>query len=125
MAPGRDCNGGPGNGASCIPGCSPVGRQCLSAGCTCWDCSFPPEHLADALTTQIDTGVTRHNEVVLDTRWILASLPRCVLAFFTLGPDADELRATRAAFLREYALPADASPLLNLDLHAAQPFRSL
>ena len=65
----RDCDGGFGDGSTCIPGCAPVGQQCLSSTCTCgWDCSYPPDHTADALQAQMDEGdnagadgVLRHN----------------------------------------------------------------
>ena len=43
----RACGGGYGDGVTCIPGCAPVDKQCLTKNCTCWDCSFPPEHLKD------------------------------------------------------------------------------
>ena len=115
----RDCDGGYGDGTTCIPGCAPVGSQCLSTECSCWDCSFPPEHLADALQSQLNAGVLRHNEVIIDTR--SAVMPDVVLAFFHMGAD-DGLQATRARFLESYGLGEDRAPIVRLDLQAARPF---
>ena len=119
----RSCGGGYGDGTSCIPGCAPVGSQCLQPECSCWDCSFPPEHTADAIQAQINAGVQRHNEVVVDTRSIFGHLPAVVLAFFHLGNDG-ESRTHRQAFLAQYGLGEDRAPLVFLDLWGAtdRPF---
>ena len=116
----RDCGGEAGDGVTCVPGCAPVGLQCLSVDCGCWDCSFPPSHFGDALQTQINNGVPSHNEVIVDPASIQANLPRAVLAFFyEEEKDAGSAGGYRDTFLRDYGIVL---PLLRLDLNAEVPF---
>jgi hypothetical protein len=119
----RDCGGSAGDGVSCIPGCAPVGHQCLKRGCHCWDCSFPPAKLREALQTQLDNGVPKHNELVIDTRSVRAYLPHAVLAFFVeKGADPTPARRARSAFVAAYGLAdEEVAPVLQLDLQAPAP----
>ena len=130
----RDCNGGPGDGVSCIPGCAPVGSQCLESTCWCWDCSFPPTHLASALQAQMSGGGETWNEAVVDPLSVESSLPRAVLAFFyesgerggsddAQAANRDSARRYQSAFMGEYGVSADFAPIVRLDLDVDQaPF---
>ena len=118
----RSCGGGYGDGVTCIPGCAPVGQQCLDAACGCWDCSFPPEHLRDALAAQLAAGVQRHNEIIIDTRSVLTQLPDVVVAFYYPGAHRADAHKTwaRDAFAAQYGLAPERVPLVRLDLDAPE-----
>lgn len=71
---------------TCIPGCVPPSEQCYSSAWWAkWasptaagayeTCSFPPTQLASALQVQ---QPSQHNELVVDTRSIVDSLPHSV-----------------------------------------------
>ena len=54
-----------GDGETCIPGCSPKGKQCNDPDGD-WECSYPAHELQDALEYQIRRGDDTHNEVSPD-----------------------------------------------------------
>ena len=115
----RTCGGGPGDGSTCIPGCAPVGHlQCLSVDCNCWDCSFPPTHTREAMQAQLNSGIQRHNELIIDTRTIEQYLPRVVLGFFYFRDEDDEAAGARRRFLRAYDLHSTDAPLIRVDFGA-------
>ena len=136
----KHCNGGYGDGDTCIPGCSPKSEMCARANANefcgqenswCTFCSFAPTDLAEALKFQEGMGVWpdlidrgqggNNNEFVVDTRSIDEQLPQIVLAFFyrvepTHDGGEEDVRNQRAAFLRAYHLSESAVPLVRLDV---------
>ena len=94
-----------------------------------WTCSFPPDQLRDALQAQQWRGDgMEHNEVVIDTRSVMAQLPGAVQAFFYLtGSTSDDVnlaRGVQGGFLREYGLSPERVPLLRLDLWGGEDGRT-
>ena len=114
----RTCGGGPGDGHACIPGCAPVGHQCLVVDCSCWDCSFPSTHTREALQAQLTSGIQRHNELIIDTRTIEQYLPHVVMGFFFFRDEVEQAAAARRAFLRDYGLHSADAPLVRVDFGA-------
>ena len=135
---GHHCNGGYGDGETCIPGCAPREQMCARANprefcglenSHCVFCSIAPADLAEGLAFEETLGVWPHepdmahpnNEFVIDTRSLEANLPGAVVAFFfriepTKEADEAEVRRHRQAFLEAYGLPNDAAPLVRTDL---------
>ena len=73
---------------------------------------------------------TSNNEIVLDTRSLVANLPKMVLAFFYRSKSSHEsgeadVRRYRAAFLEAYGLSGRKAPLVHLDLGLATGVFSL
>jgi hypothetical protein len=124
MDPAKICTPLGGDGVNCIPGCYSVGRQCADMQRD-WLCSYPPSQLSEALLAQTrrEGGLSRNNEIVVDTRSMVASLPDSVLAFFIVkgspAYERDKVLQAHDAFLREYPrLPVlMRPPLLSLDLN--------
>ena len=113
--------------SGCIPGCYPPGQSCIDVGHE-YECSFPPEHLQDALQAQMvrQARDQTHNEMVVDLRSITPSLPDSIEAMFYLSTSTTEevgrMRDTHAAFEREY--PHANVVLLMLDISAhSNPFK--
>ena len=138
MALTKVCTPPGGDGATCIPGCSPVGWQCQDVGAlysTQGPCSFPPERLEEALAGQVtlhDThgGVWRNNEVVIDMAHYARTLPMGVDGLYYMAGSPEEgkarIRAIHRSFITQYRFPLlHAPPLLELDLEHGgdHPFR--
>ena len=115
---GHDCGGGPGDGIYCIPGCYPNGQQCQQVGHD-WNCAWPPSMLRDAMESQLARGRPSgtHNEIVIDTRSIVANLPGAILGFFFESSSGTAVEMRRA-FLTAYGLSADQVPLVQVNLNA-------
>lgn len=83
-----------------------------------WECSFPQHELKACLQAQLDTGVKRNNEIVIDAQFLQRNLPHSIMAVFYM----DEASHTRAAsvhkhFLRVHQLDESTFPLLHLSLN--------
>ena len=112
------CDGGFGDGSTCIPGCAPNGQQCLTSPCACgWDCSYPPEHTADALQAQVDEGelagadgVLRHNVCAHLVRIIhtACDMQRSPLTLFT-SPSPHLASCLASCHITPYAIPPQRS----------------
>jgi len=119
-----------GDGSTCIPGCSPSGKQCQEIRSP-FGCSYAPTHLKDALTDQQAGQASRNNELVVDTRSIVSGLPTSIEAFwytpYSNAGEVQRLQQVHRGFLREYGLTELAGPpLLTLDLTSrggSRPFR--
>lgn len=120
-----------GDGANCIPGCSPVGKQCPDVGHD-WSCSFASLRAALEAQQNRDSYKARNNEVVVNFESMRKGLPDTLQGFFYMRTSkaSDELvvRNAHQAFLKEFGLgEADGPPLLELDLSSAgvrgAPFR--
>lgn len=114
----HDCGGGPGDGIGCIPGCYPDGQQCQQVGHD-WNCAWPPSMLREAMEAQLARGRPSgsHNEIVIDTRSIVANLPGAILGFFYEVSSSAAVEM-RQAFLATYGLSADQVPLVQVNLNA-------
>ena len=124
-----------GGGVTCIPGCSPAGKQCHEVAVTSWDvCSYPPDRLEDALKAQQqvgrDRGSFRNNEVVIDALHMKSRLPEGIAGFFymsgTSEHDRQSLKQWHKRFIEEYGFPPQHNPpLMELSLESggSQPFR--
>ena len=108
----------------CTPGCFPKEQQCTPGG-RAYECSFPPEELADALRAQeaADNFRGRNNEMVLDVRSISHGLPNTVEGFFFLSKHPEglaDMRALQKRFMSAYHLTPDtAPPLVSLNFEGS------
>lgn len=135
MADTKVCDPPGGDGVTCIPGCSPAGKQCQQVAVTSWDvCSYPPTHLADALKAQQQIGRERNgfrnNEVVIDALHMKSRMPEGIAGFFymagTAEHDREIVRQAHQRFVHEYGFPSQRNPPLmelSLDGGGSQPFR--
>ena len=115
-----DCKG-PGDGKTCIPGCYPEGKQCHELNQD-WECSYPPNYLAEVMRVRERRNAANHNEIVLDTSSL--ELPEAILGWFYLpGGDKSTVVKIRDAFLKRYGLDPNSKPLVSLDFKRAKPFR--
>lgn len=119
---------------SCIPGCSPPDKQCFAG--RAYDCSFPPTQLKEALLAQQsrDSYKNRNNEMVLDTRSVVAGMPNSIDGFFYLSTKpggAEYMRGVQRKFAATYGLSAERTPpLMELEftggaISGDQPFKQI
>ena len=113
----------------------PRGKQCHEVEEGSWDvCSYPPTHLAEALSGQQRIGRDgngfRNNEVVVDALHLKAHLPEGIAGFFymagTSEHDRETVKRAHARFVAQYRFPNQhAPPLMELSLQSGgtQPFR--
>ena len=115
-----DCNG-PGDGKTCIPGCYPEGEQCPEVG-HYWVCAVPPNHLADVMRTRMMYNLKGHNEIVIDLNNL--QMPEAILGWFYIpGGDRSPLVQIRNAFVQQYSLDPNSTPVVSLALGREEPFQ--
>ena len=126
------------DGAACIPGCYPAGRQCGELG-SLTRCSSPPHALCAMIAAwedqlpgtgplQLSPSGKRFTEVIVDASSVVEAPVAAIDGFFLMdGAPAAQNNAVRAAhadFTRRYGLDRDrAPPLVVLDPTSSPPFR--
>ena len=115
-----DCKG-PGDGRTCINGCYPQGQQCQDIGQD-WECSYPPEYIAEVMRVRARRSAANQMEVIVDLSSL--KMPEAILGWFYMpGGDKSTVAKVRNAFLKQYRLDTNSAPLVSLDLRRAQPFK--
>ena len=115
-----DCKG-PGDGRTCINGCYPQGQQCQDKGQD-WECSYPPEYIAEVMRVRARRSAANQMEVIVDLSSL--KMPEAILGWFYMpGGDKPTVVKVRNAFLKRYGLDPNSKPLVSLDFKRAKPFR--